>query len=125
MENKVDIKNLCPMIDMISAGKTSLLNIIYNVDFLEINSGIGTKFVNIIRYNKNVGKKPIFYHLILKNIGNGNYEFYKDPKTVIVGKENIKKAIADINQKLREEEHCKYEVWRIILYDWNWWDKFN
>lgn len=109
MENKVDIKNLCPMIAMISAGKTSLLNIIYNVDFLEINSGIGTKFVNIIRYNKNVGKKPIFYHLILKNIGNGNYEFYKDPKTVIVGKENIKKAIADINQKLREEEHCKYE----------------
>jgi len=107
--NKVDIKNLCPMIAMISAGKTSLLNIIFNVDFLETNSGIGTKFVNIIRYNKNVGKTPLFYHLILKNIGNGNYEYYKDPKTVISGKENIKKAIVDINQKLREQEHCNYE----------------
>jgi hypothetical protein len=97
------------MIAMISAGKTSLLNIIFNVDFLETNSGIGTKFVNIIRYNKNVGKTPLFYHLILKNIGNGNYEYYKDPKTVISGKENIKKAIVDINQKLREQEHCNYE----------------
>jgi len=109
MDNKVDIKNLCPMIAMISAGKTSILNVIFNVDFLEINSGIGTKFVNIIRYNKDVGKNPVFYHLILKNIGNGNYEFYKDSKTIVVGKENIKKAIIDINQKLREDEHCNYE----------------
>ena len=69
--NKVDKKNLCPMIGMISAGKKSLLNIIFNLDFLETNSGIGTKFVNIIRY--------------------------------------IKKAIVDINQKLREQEHCNYE----------------
>ena len=89
MENleKIEIKNLCPMIAMISAGKTSILNTIYDIDFLETSAGIGTKFVNIIRYNPEVGKNPKFYHLILKDIGNGDYEYYKDTKTEIIGKE--------------------------------------
>ena len=77
---KIEIKNLCPMIALISAGKTSLLKVFFDVDFLEATAGIGTKFVNIIRYNPDVGKNPKFYHLILKNLGNGNYEFYKDHK---------------------------------------------
>ena len=111
METKIEIKNLCPMIAMISAGKTSILNVIFDIDFLEANAGIGTKFVNIIRYNPEVGKVPIFYHLNVKNVGNGNYEFYKDPKTLIVGKENIKKKNIEINNILKEkkEKNDKYE----------------
>ena len=49
MENsKIEIKYLCPMIGMISTGKTSLLKVLFDIDFLESSPGIGTKFVNII-----------------------------------------------------------------------------
>ena len=106
MENleKIEIKNLCPMIAMISAGKTSILNTIYDIDFLETSAGIGTKFVNIIRYNPEVGKNPKFYHLILKPIGNGDYEYYKDTKTEIIGKEEIKKKNKQKNEELKEKD---------------------
>ena len=106
MENleKVEIKNLCPMIAMISSGKTSILNTIYDIDFLETSAGIGTKFVNIIRYNPEVGKNPKFYHLILKPIGNGDYEYYKDTKTEIIGKEEIKKKNKQKNEELKEKD---------------------
>jgi len=101
---KIEIKNLCPMIAMISAGKTSILNTIYDIDFLEATAGIGTKFVNIIRYNPDVGKNPKFYHLILKPIGNGDYEYYKDPKTEVIGKEEIKMKNKQKNQELKEKD---------------------
>ena len=74
MKSKVEIKNLCPMIAMISSGKTSILQTIFDIDFLEAVSGIGTKFINIIRYNPSVGKNPKFYHLILEKIGD-DYEY--------------------------------------------------
>ena len=112
MENleKIEIKNLCPMIAMISAGKTSILNTIYDIDFLETSAGIGTKFVNIIRYNPEVGKNPKFYHLILKDIGNGDYEYYKDTKTEIIGKEEIKKKIRKKMKKLKKK------IFHILIY---------
>lgn len=106
MENleKIEIKNLCPMIAMISCGKTSILNTIYDIDFLEAKAGIGTKFVNIIRYNPDVGKNPKFYHLILKPIGNGDFEYYKDPKTEVIGKEEIKLKNKQKNEELKEKD---------------------
>ena len=64
--NEIEIKNLCPMIAMISAGKTSLLKVLFDIDYLESSPGIGTKFVTIIRYNPEVGSNPKFYHLLLK-----------------------------------------------------------
>ena len=104
MKTKVEIKNLCPMIAMISAGKTSILKVIFDVDFLEVSAGIGTKFVNIIRYNPNIGKNPKFYHLILKENRRGDYEYYKDPNfPEVIGKENIKKKNEDINQELKNK----------------------
>ena len=105
---KIEIKNLCPMIALICAGKTSLLKVFFDVDFLEATAGIGTKFVNIIRYNPDVGKNPKFYHLILKNLGNGNYEFYKDPKMEIIGKENIKVINKTLNEQYKNKQF-KYE----------------
>lgn len=104
MEEKIEIKNLCPMIAMISAGKTSILKVIFDIDFLETNAGIGTKFVNIIRYNSNIGKNPKFYHLILKDKGKGDYEYYKDQNfPEVIGKENIKKKNEDINQEFKNK----------------------
>ena len=116
MENleKIEIKNLCPMIAMISAGKTSILNTIYDIDFLETSAGIGTKFVNIIRYNPEVGKNPKFYHLILKPIGNGDYEYYKDTKTEIIGKEEIKKKNKQKNEELKEKDIPYSELFYMI-----------
>ena len=110
METKVEIKNLCPMIAMISAGKTSILKVIYDIDFLEATSGIGTKFVNIIRYNPEVGKNPKFYHLKLKNIGNGNYEFYKDYNfKEIIGKDNIRQKNISLNSEFKKRTDVPYE----------------
>ena len=62
MNEKMEIRNLTPVIATISAGKTSLLNAIFNIKFLEVSSHIGTKFVYIIRYNSKVGQVLIFYH---------------------------------------------------------------
>ena len=108
--SKVEIRNLCPMIAMISAGKTSILRVIYDIDFLEVSAGIGTKFVNIIRYNPEVGNNPKFYHLIVKKTGNGKYEYYKDPNfPEVVGAEKIKAKNIEINSKYKEEKNIPYE----------------
>ena len=115
METKVEIKNLCPMIAVISAGKTSILKVIFDVDFLEVSAGIGTKFVNIIRYNPNVGKNPKFYHLIIKDKGEGDYEYYKDQNfPEVIGKENIKKKNEEINQELKNKNVPYEELFYMI-----------
>ena len=109
MESKIEIKNLCPMIAMISSGKTSILKVIFDIDFLEAVSGIGTKFINIIRYNPSVGKNPKFYHLILKKIGD-DYEFYKDSNfPEIVGKDNICQKNKDLNAEYKNRKDVPYE----------------
>ena len=96
---KVSINNLCPMLAVISAGKTSILKVLFDIDFLTSSAGIGTKFVNIIRYNPEVGNCPKFYHLILRKTRNDEYEFYKDNYTEIIGK----KEIEEKNKKLNDE----------------------
>ncbi len=107
---KIEIKNLCPMIAMISAGKTSILKVIFDVDFLEATAGIGTKFVNIIRYNPSVGKNPLFYHLTVQKTENGDYDFYKDPNfPVISGSENIKKKNEELNDEYKNKSDVPYE----------------
>ena len=107
--NEIEIRSLCPMIAMICAGKTSLLKIFYDIDFLEATAGIGTKFVNIIRYNPKVGKNPKFYHLLVKKVGKEDYKFYKDPNyKEIIGKENIKEENKKLNAKFKKEGF-KYE----------------
>jgi len=98
---EIEIKNLCPMIAMISAGKTSLLKVLFDIDILESSSGIGTKFVTIIRYNPNLKNDPKFYQLKLTNIGGDNYTFAKIKSTEIVGENNIKENIIKLNAKLK------------------------
>ena len=115
MENleKIEIKNLCPMISMIGTGKTSILNTFYDIDFLEY-TGIEPQFVNIIRYNPGVGTNPKFYHLVLKPIENGDYEYYKDPKTEVIGKEEIELKIKQIDKELRQKDITYIDLFYMI-----------
>ena len=104
---KIEIRKIVPVVAKISAGKSKLLNSLYNINFLECKSGIGTKFVNILRYNPNI-EQSCFYHLKLKKEGD-DYVFYKDLDTEIKGEENIIKENKNINNKLYQEKNINYE----------------
>ena len=49
--NLIEERKLIPIIGNISVGKTKLLKVLFNVDFLESKSGICTKFVKYNRAN--------------------------------------------------------------------------
>ena len=106
---EVKIKNLCPMLAVISAGKTSFLKVIFDIDFLISSAGIGTKFVNIIRYNPEVGNTPKFYHLLLRKKEDDEYDFYKDEDSEIIGKIEIKEKNIQLNDEFKNKELVPYE----------------
>ena len=104
---KIEIKYLVPVAAKISTGKSKLLNTLYNINFLESRSDIGTKFINILKYNPKISK-PLFYHLKLKKEG-GKYKFYKDSSEKYEGEEKIIEANKNINKKLKNEKNLNYE----------------
>ena len=107
-KEKIEERKIIPIAAMISAGKSKFLNVIFNNEFLECKAGIGTKFVNILRYNPNI-PKPIFYHLIVEN-ENGKYVFYKDPNSEVKeGEKDIIEENKNINSKLADSSTVKYE----------------
>ena len=108
-KEKIEERKIIPIAAMISAGKSKLLNVIFNNDFLECKAGIGTKFVNILRYNPNI-QKPIFYHLNVE-VENGKYVFYKDPNSEVKeGEKDIIEENKNINSKLADSSSTfKYE----------------
>ena len=105
---KIETRNIVPIAAMISAGKSKLLNVILNIKFLESKSGIGTKFVNILRYNPNI-LQPRFYHLKLK-VENGKYVYYKDNEyNIVQGENNIIEENIKINKELTEKNKIDYD----------------
>ena len=105
---KIETRKIVPVAAKISAGKSQLLNVLYNMNLLECKTGIATKFINLIRYRPDI-KQPCFYHLIVKKEGE-KYLFYKDNKGKIYeGEENIIQANKDINNSLYNEKQIKYE----------------
>ena len=105
---KIEMRKLVPVAAKISAGKSKLLNVLYNINFLESTAGIGTKFINILRYNPNINN-PCFYHLIVKKEGE-KYNFYKDDNSQeYEGEESIIKANKDINELNYNEKKINYE----------------
>lgn len=50
------------VLGMISSGKSTFLNSLLGITYLEANDNITTKLVTIIRYNNQI-KEPKFYHL--------------------------------------------------------------
>jgi len=105
---KIEMRKIVPVAAMISAGKSQLLNVLYNINFLETKAGIGTKFVNILRYNPNI-TEPKFYHLRIKKEGN-EYVFYKDNLSEeVIGEKNIIEENKNINRSLSEDSDFNYE----------------
>ena len=105
---KIEMRNIVPIAAMISAGKSKLLNVILNINILESKSGIGTKFVNILRYNPNI-EYPRFYHLKLKT-EKGKYVFYRDKNyNIIQGENNIIEENIKINKELYEKKKIDYD----------------
>ena len=102
----IEKRKIIPIAAMISAGKSKLLNVLYNINYLVCKPGIGTKFVNILRYNPKI-KEPCFYHLKVEKQGD-DYIFYKDSK-LAEGAENIIEANEKINKELRTQNKTKYE----------------
>ncbi len=105
----IEKRKIVPIAAKISAGKSSLLNIIYDIDFLECKAGIGTKFVNILRYNPNI-EEPCFYHLKLEKKDNGEYIYKRDKDYEMkFGKKNIIEENKNINQILAASPGYNYE----------------
>ena len=104
---KIEIRSIVPVVAKISAGKSKLLNVLYNINFLECKAGIGTQFVNLLRYNPNI-KQPCFYHLRVSKEGE-NYIFYKDLNEFYEGEQIIIEANKKINEKLRNERDKNYD----------------
>lgn len=104
----LEMRKIVPVVARISAGKSQLLNILYNINYLESKEGITTKFINLIRYNPAI-EKPRFFHLKLKK-EEEKYIFYKDVDyTVIEGGENITKENKKINDKISKLQEFNYE----------------
>ena len=105
---KIKRRKIVPIVAMVNAGKSKLLNVLYNINFLETKDGIATKFVNILRYNPNI-TKPRFYHLKLAKEGN-DYIFYKDLNSEeVIGEERIIEENININNQLSAQIMTNYE----------------
>ena len=103
---KSDKRFAIPIIGKISSGKSTFLNCILQSDILSSSSNIDTKFICLLRHNKDL-KSPILYkcELIKANIDYKyeKYEYYYfKKKNVIEG--NIKENIKTINEHLIEYE---------------------
>lgn len=107
MTTDMKIKNICPVIGMISSGKSSILNALFNMNYLEATPEVTTKIVTIIRYNPSV-TNPRFFKLILKKDENDNYSFFKNNDSEVIGKENITSKVKNLNKDLQQKEP-KYE----------------
>ena len=104
---RIEQRKITPVAAMISAGKSKLLNVLFNINYLECRAGIGTKFVNLLRYNPDI-KEPIFYHLKVKKEGK-EYIFYKDLSKKYQGEKEIIEANKAINEELYNNKNLIYE----------------
>ena len=108
IQNEIKLNSICPVIGMISSGKSSILNALLNMDLLETSPEVTTKIVTIIRYNKEVKDNPKFYKLLLAKQENNTYKFFKEDDTEICGTDKIKQKSKNINKELHQKEP-KYE----------------
>ena len=105
MNNQIEKRDGIIVIGMISSGKSTFLNSLLGITYLEANDNITTKIVPAIRYNPDL-TEPKFYHL--KIIEKENEYYFERDGDEFIGKENIIKAISDIN-KIEDSNLPKYE----------------
>ena len=95
-----------PIIGKISSGKSTFLNSIISGNYLSCSTDIDTKFVCILRYNKNC-KFPKFYNCELKqekiDYKYRDFEFFCFEKTEEL-KGDVLENIKKINQNLKNYE---------------------
>ena len=106
MDKNLNIKNICPVIGTKLNGKSSILNTLFNINYLDF-SWLEIKTVIIIRYNPGI-TKPKFFKLNVKSDGNDNYNFYKNNDYEMNGEDEIRNKIKIINKELDKNEP-KYE----------------
>jgi len=132
-EQKIEERRGIIVIGMISSGKSTFLNSLLGITYLETKDDVTTKFVTIIRYNENL-KEPKFYHLKVIKEKNFNEQedknekkenlinvennadkekenlcyFLKDGEESI-GEKNIIKKIEEINKAEKGNQEPKYE----------------
>ena len=132
-EQKIEERRGIIVIGMISSGKSTFLNSLLGITYLETKDDVTTKFVTIIRYNESL-KEPKFYHLKVIKEENQNeqeekkekneniinieknadkekenlYYFIKDGEESI-GEKNIIKKIEEINKAEKGNQEPKYE----------------
>ena len=104
----IEERKIVPIAAVISAGKSFILNLVLNIKFLESKTDIGTKFVNILRYNPKI-ERPRFYHLKVRN-EKGKYIFYKDTDfEQKIGEESIIEVNKRINFELSKIKNVDYD----------------
>ena len=106
MDKNLNIKNICPVIGTKLNGKSSILNTLFNINYLDF-SWLEIKIVIIIRYNPDI-TKPKFFKLNVKSDGNDNYSFYKNNDYEMNDEDEIRNKIKIINKELDKNEP-KYE----------------
>lgn len=109
IEEEIEERKGMVVIGMISSGKSTFLNSIFGIDFLETNNDITTKFICAIRYNPKL-KEPIFYNLKLvpKKDKSDEYIYIKSGEQYS-GKDKIKNKISSINKNEHFFSEPKYE----------------
>ena len=96
-EEKLEERKAIIVIGMISSGKSTFLNSLLGINYLETKDDITTKFICIIRYNNEINE-PKFCHLKIREEEKGKYYFIKDGEESI-GKDKIIEKISNINLK--------------------------
>ena len=108
-----------PVIGTISSGKSTFLNSLLGLDFLESEIKITNKFICIIRHNPEFSFPKLFPVLLEKRKSEANkyaINFIKDEKNELKG--DLKKNIYEINQKItkcKELKNLKKEEFFYIL----------
>ena len=100
-------KKFIPIIGIISAGKSTFLQGLLGTDVLETGSTTTTKFICLIK-NSDETK---FYHVLPKR--GEKIEFIKEG-TEIIGKDEIKEKIKEINKFLSENHGTKDDIFYIL-----------
>ena len=105
---KTDERFMIPTIGMINSGKTTLLNSLLRGNYLGTSTNIGTKFVCILRHNKNNKTPKLFKCKIRQKLIDYKYNTFKYYHFEREKKEeegNILENIKKINEKLKQYEN--------------------
>ena len=70
MTTDMKIKNICPVIGMISSGKSTILNTLFNMDYLEASPDVTTKIINLNLQKIVIRSKFFAIYIKINLIGN-------------------------------------------------------